>query len=171
MQQRTLAGTTIVECDKCAGLWLDAETFERICADRESQAAVLGGLLGPRAKLKLDTSPRYVPCPRCGELMNRLNFARYSGVIIDICKPHGLWFDRDELRRIVEFILSGGLTRVRDREREALEAARQEIRALHRTRPSAHTSEEDLSALSSDWDKSFLVSCRFMGGLLRQLMR
>ena len=41
--------------------------------------------------------------------MNRVNFARCSGVIVDICKQHGTWFDRDELSRIVEFIHGGGL--------------------------------------------------------------
>ena len=34
--------------------------------------------------------------------MNRVQFANCSHVIVDVCKPHGTWFDRDELRRIVE---------------------------------------------------------------------
>src|SRR3712207_7758487 len=28
---------------------------------------------------------RYRPCPRCARIMNRVNFARRSGVILDIC--------------------------------------------------------------------------------------
>ena len=31
----------LLECETCEGTWLEAATFERICADRESQAAVL----------------------------------------------------------------------------------------------------------------------------------
>ena len=42
---------------------------------------------------------RYIPCPICHELMNRVNFANFSGVIVDVCREHGTWFDRDELRR------------------------------------------------------------------------
>ena len=64
--------------------------------------------------------------------MNRVNFARCSGVVVDVCKAHGTWFDRDELRRIVEFIRAGGLEQARafeldqlERERRALTAERQ----------------------------------------------
>ena len=52
---------------------------------------------------------RYLPCPVCGKLMNRINFANFSSVIVDVCREHGTWFDRDELRRIVEFIRAGGI--------------------------------------------------------------
>ena len=41
--------------------------------------------------------------------MNRVNFARCSGVIVDVCRGHGTWFDRDELSGIVQFIRGGGL--------------------------------------------------------------
>jgi hypothetical protein len=60
--------------------------------------------------------------------MNRVNFARYSGVIMDVCKEHGTFFDRDELRRIVTFIRGGGLDRARDRERERLVEEQQRLR-------------------------------------------
>jgi hypothetical protein len=48
--------------------------------------------------------------------MNRLNFAHTSGVIVDVCTPHGTWFDADELRRVLEFITNGGLEAARVRE-------------------------------------------------------
>jgi Zn-finger nucleic acid-binding protein len=56
--------------------------------------------------------------------MNRVNFANFSGVIVDVCRQHGTWFDRDELRRIVEFIRAGGLDKARAREIQNLEADR-----------------------------------------------
>jgi Zn-finger nucleic acid-binding protein len=59
--------------------------------------------------------------------MNRANFARCSGVIIDLCKQHGIWFDRDELSRIVEFIRSGGLEMSRTKEKMALEEDRRQL--------------------------------------------
>ena len=52
---------------------------------------------------------QYAPCPQCQTLMNRLNFAHTSGIIVDVCTPHGTWFDADELRRVVEFVARGGL--------------------------------------------------------------
>ena len=53
--------------------------------------------------------------------MNRKNFANTSGVIIDTCRAHGVWFDRDELGRIVQFVMRGGLETARRQELERLE--------------------------------------------------
>jgi Zn-finger nucleic acid-binding protein len=124
------------ECEACGGLWVDAAAFEQICADREQQAAVLGA---PLAKLSAASSSagaasvRYVPCPECQQLMNRSNFARCSGVVVDICKGHGTWFDRDELQRIVEFIRAGGLSNSRARELEQLAEERRRLQQQQAT--------------------------------------
>jgi Zn-finger nucleic acid-binding protein len=67
---------------------------------------------------------RYVPCPDCGKLMNRVNFGRRSGIVVDACAQHGTWFDADELRRVVEFVRDGGLERARAQERMQLEEER-----------------------------------------------
>jgi Zn-finger nucleic acid-binding protein len=40
--------------------------------------------------------------------MQRRNFRKKSGVIIDSCPSHGIWLDADELEQIAGFILSGG---------------------------------------------------------------
>jgi Zn-finger nucleic acid-binding protein len=121
----------LFECPQCDGLWVEAAAFERICADREQQSAVLGvashvpsPAAGGEAR---GGAVRYVPCPECGQLMNRLNFARCSGVIVDLCKGHGTWFDREELRGIVEFIRAGGLEASRRKEKEQLAEERQRL--------------------------------------------
>jgi len=125
----TLGATMLFECPQCDGLWVEAAAFERICADREQQSAVLGAAShvpsqAPGAEAR-GGAVRYVPCPECGQLMNRLNFARCSGVIVDLCKGHGTWFDREELRGIVEFIRAGGLEASRRKEKEQLAEERQ----------------------------------------------
>lgn len=76
---------------------------------------------------------RYVPCPVCKKLMNRVNFARCSNVVVDVCKTHGTWFDKDELRRIVEFIQRGGLDQARTRQIEELERQKRELNAAQIT--------------------------------------
>ena len=139
MHSVTLGATTIRECERCLGLWVDVPSFEKICADREQQAAALGAASPAPTKLVQDADPvRYVPCPECKQLMNRINFARCSGVVVDICKGHGTWFDREELSRIVEFIRGGGLDAARAREKAALEEERRSLETLTRTggRPS-----------------------------------
>ena len=77
-------------------------------------------------------SHRYWPCPECRRLMNRQNFARVSGIIVDVCKGHGVWFNQGELRRIIEFIRDGGMSRARQRERDDLEDQRARLRAAER---------------------------------------
>ncbi len=129
MDTVAIGATQLRECPKCEGIWADAESLQKICADREQQAAVLGI---PRS-LPVDANSlenvRYVPCPVCNKLMNRVAFSHCSGVVVDVCKAHGTWFDKDELRRIVEFIRAGGLETARADEIEELERKRRELRA------------------------------------------
>ncbi|MFM9905481.1 MAG: zf-TFIIB domain-containing protein [Pyrinomonadaceae bacterium] len=120
--------TSLCGCEVCDGLWLVISTFENICADREKRSSVLGFLNKRTIKSQQPTKVNYVPCPECGELMNRNNFARTSGVIVDICKQHGIWFDADELPEIIEFIQSGGMEIARQREKNEIERERERLR-------------------------------------------
>ena len=63
-------------------------------------------------------SVRYVACPTCKKIMNRENFGHRSGVIVDVCKGHGVWFERGELHSVLEFVDGGGLERARQKEQE-----------------------------------------------------
>jgi len=122
--------TEMQECPKCEGLWVDTATLQRIQNDREQQAAVLG-TAAPLAYPggMVESEVRYIYCPVCGEFMSRINFAKCSGVIVDVCKPHGTWLDRDELRRMIEFIRCGGLELARSRQIAELEYQRQRLAA------------------------------------------
>jgi Zn-finger nucleic acid-binding protein len=121
------------ECSRCGGLWVDASSFHRICQETEEQTMVLQATSSSSARPS-ETAPaqRYWPCPECRRLMNRQNFARVSGIIVDVCKGHGVWFNQGELRRIVEFIREGGMSRARERERADLEDERARLRAAAR---------------------------------------
>jgi Zn-finger nucleic acid-binding protein len=129
MRQLQLGATAVLECDKCDGVWVDGETFEGLCADREAQAAVLHQYAG---RTVAPGRVKYRPCVRCGKMMNRVNFARISGVIVDVCKGHGTFLDPGELHAIVQFIHGGGLQRARGRQLEELRE--QEQRALEAER-------------------------------------
>lgn len=130
MGSAVLGATTLRECAQCGGLWVDVASFEQICADREQQAAVLGAASPAPSNAVKDNGARvrYVPCPECDQFMNRINFARCSGVIVDVCKGHGTWFDLDELTEIVEFIRAGGLEASRAREKTELAEERRRLR-------------------------------------------
>jgi Zn-finger nucleic acid-binding protein len=128
-----VGGLETQACLACGGLWLDRTVFEQLGASRERQGAVLGALPAPAIPpVVMPGQVNYRPCPACGQRMNRVNYARQSGVVLDICRAHGLWFDRDELRRVLAFIAGGGLDRARERELEDLKEAR---RAAAQARP------------------------------------
>ncbi|MBK6751601.1 MAG: zf-TFIIB domain-containing protein [Acidobacteria bacterium] len=116
------------ECERCDGIWADVETFEHLCSRGEERSAVLGFLGERNRTVEHPATISYVPCPDCKNLMNRSNFAKVSGVIIDICKQHGVWFDMGELPKIIEFIQKGGMDLARQREKMAIEAERDQLR-------------------------------------------
>ena len=62
--------------------------------------------------------------------MNRLNFGRLSGTVVDVCKGHGTFLDRGELHQVVQFILDGGLDRTREVEIGRLKEEQQRLREL-----------------------------------------
>jgi len=146
------------ECETCGGLWLEVAAFEKICASREEQSAVLGGAShAPESHATTNEARiQYVPCPQCGQLMNRINFARCSGVFVDVCKGHGTWFDMQELSTIIQFIRDGGFEVSRQREKMELEHERQQLReeqysAANRELMHSHYSapEERIGGLSA----------------------
>lgn len=123
-----VGGTPLLECSRCDGLWIDNPIFEDICRQREQQAVYMShpSLQDPVSSSRLDPV-RYLKCPTCATLMNRVNFAGCSGVIVDICKPHGTWFDHAELRRIIEFIRNGGMDKARAQEMRKLAQERRSL--------------------------------------------
>jgi len=112
-------------CPQCGGVWLDRGEFRDLTRESdvyESQSAPKGYVRGPTTD-----KVEYIGCVRCDALMNRKNFARVSGVIIDECKSHGVWLDGGELDRIRCFIADGGLERAQDRQ---IDKNRQALREL-----------------------------------------
>jgi Zn-finger nucleic acid-binding protein len=168
MTSITIAAEAMRECERCGGLWLEVAAFEKICSDREQQSAVLG-TASPAPPHQLPSEDpgriRYVPCPQCAQLMNRINFARCSGVIVDICKGHGTWFDRDELSRIVQFIQGGGLEVLRQKEKSEIEFERQQ---LHREQLVAAHQPGSLGLYTSEDERIGGLSAA--GGLLKFLL-
>lgn len=129
MKSVVIGATPLRECSQCDGLWVDVKSFEKICADREQQSVVLGTASPVSTNAMRATSKvHYVPCPECSQLMNRINFARCSGVVVDVCKNHGTWFDRDELSSIIEFIRGGGLNASRAKEKLEIAEERERLR-------------------------------------------
>jgi Zn-finger nucleic acid-binding protein len=137
MARIVIGQLALLECTSCDGVWVDAAEFERICADSEAQGAVLHRWkdLTPGPSIP---RVRYRPCLRCQKMMNRVNFGRMSGIVLDVCRGHGTFLDAGELHAIVTFIREGGLDRARQREKSELEEERRRLINLQAQIDAAH---------------------------------
>jgi len=126
-----IGDTGLMECGKCHAMWVDTATFEHICADRDTQSAVLGQYGSPTLPAAA-AAVRYRRCVACGKMMNRVNFSRVSGTVVDVCKGHGVFLDAGELHQIVVFLQSGGLDRARQQQIADLKEEEDRLRGLQR---------------------------------------
>jgi Zn-finger nucleic acid-binding protein len=121
MRQRALGSASVAECAGCGGLWLAEEHFDRLCEAVDEADLASRGLSSVPPPRPADAGElRYLPCVECGDLMNRRNYASSSGIIIDVCRHHGVWLDHAELQKILAFVREGGLDRARQRQIERL---------------------------------------------------
>jgi len=113
-------------CGRCRGVWLDPTTFQRLCeGEARTEGAPAALARSAPSSARGEERVRYRACPECGDVMSRVNFARVSGVVIDVCRPHGAWFDRGELGAIRAFLRRGGLGRYARRRRAEAEERRE----------------------------------------------
>ena len=69
--------------------------------------------------------------------MHRRNFGRKSGVVVDTCGAHGVWFDAGELDGVLAWLRAGGARRSeREAELERRQLERQKV--LYRPLPEDH---------------------------------
>jgi len=101
------------ECEGCGGRWMDNRTFLALCRARD-RPVVRSARPVPLAEPTRELPVAYLHCPVCHGLMNRVHFARVSGVVVDACREHGTWFGRGELERVMEFIDAGGFNLPQD---------------------------------------------------------
>jgi len=134
MTPRRLEETQFDECDRCGGLWLGPTTMASVRSEAEARARLRAFDLMPGTSASSAPARKpagagsYRKCPVCARHMNRSNYARGAGVVVDVCKEHGSFFDRGELTRIFHFIEEGGLEKMRQREQEEQREAQRAVR-------------------------------------------
>jgi Zn-finger nucleic acid-binding protein len=115
------------ECDACGGFLVPPRMIDRIVTSRDGATGLRLAL--PSRPYVRETAVRYIRCSVCDKTMNRQAFGRISGVVVDVCREHGVWFDPGELGEVLSFIERGGLTRAREREKAELEQAARSLRS------------------------------------------
>jgi Zn-finger nucleic acid-binding protein len=130
---------SVHDCQTCGGQFVEHALLRELLEERLVYRAPLS--LRATRMNPLDQPLHYVRCPSCRELMNRRNFGKTSGIIVDECHRHGIWFDAGELPRILAFVQAGGLA----------ESQRQDL-----TEKSRHEAlRRDLGSLANDGASSF----------------
>lgn len=126
MQSRAITDFAIEECGGCEGVFLDGTALAAIVAEPARGEALLAALpRRPHSVLPKD-GKLYVKCPTCGTIMNRKQFATAAGIVIDVCRDHGTFFDAGELCAIIDYVRGGGLER--SAKKDALRAREDRLR-------------------------------------------
>ena len=114
LQVRAVNNESVIECSSCMGVWLVPEIFDRICDDVQKNPIANVAEKIDAAAERPRQQFRYLDCLVCSDKMVPRNFGGISGVMIDVCRHHGVWMDQGELEAIIEFIRKGGLAKSRD---------------------------------------------------------
>jgi Zn-finger nucleic acid-binding protein len=154
----------IYDCPSCGGQFIPHSVLKELLERYRSCELALPQRLRPHNPLTEKVT--YLPCPQCRELMLRRNFGRISGVIVDVCSVHGIWFDVGEVPRILGFIAQGGI-----RLGEAIQAEEQRARAsLQMGALDAPSSVLAACAEPTSWDDAYEAVRSFVEWA-RQMLR
>ncbi len=114
LQIRALGISDVIECGSCEGIWIRSGAFLSICRS----AALSDQVPLPDWPKREGTEPPaqpsgsfYISCLICNQLMQRRQFhhgGRGTGVILDLCRSHGVWLDHRELEDITTHIRARG---------------------------------------------------------------
>jgi Zn-finger nucleic acid-binding protein len=160
-------------CQGCGGAWVDRRTLEAILAEAHASAGTIDPKAVPRKTMAMAEVVVYRPCPRCGVRMNRRNFGRYSGVVVDECPSCGTYFDAGELEGVVAFVRAGGLTLTEQRQAEEAKRELAHRRQLNTSAPSGvPMSIAGFSKPITQTELELLVGfLRWLGRWIRRLAR
>ena len=114
MEHYEYRGNDLDMCPRCNGLWLDRREFKRLTSEQDVYAEE--SMPEEFIRKPLPEEVEYLKCPLCDSLMVRRNFKKISGVIIDVCRHHGVWLEAGELQQIRCFVANGGLDEYQDKE-------------------------------------------------------
>lgn len=144
LEAQILDGVELDICMDCGGAWYDREELEQRLtqASSESEDSEDGD-----SKPDWQRSDQiYLSCPKCSKPMNRMNFGRGSGIIIDMCGPHGLFLDSGEFEAISAYQGSGDAEIDRK-----LHQRRQDVRDAQQKRDRARERQKEISRRRGRW--------------------
>ena len=109
---------TIDRCGSCGGMWFDVGEVGRVLdltteGLTKEQVDDVQRRLADRLPVAYAADPS-IACVRCGKRMDRRTVAPRSRILVDFCKPHGMWFDQGEFEALSAFVEADGLEILRE---------------------------------------------------------
>lgn len=101
----------IERCQSCFGLFFDPGEIEILLDNTVAEASEVNWQLIDninQERYPTQQKIKYVKCPVCQMLMDRVNFGYRSGVVVDQCRLHGIWLDNGEITHLMEWKKAGG---------------------------------------------------------------
>jgi len=91
----------LLACAGCGGVWMNGATLHRFveALQQRPEAVQAAEAVSDRALFDFEVDEETLGCPKCKAPMEVTRHP--SGVALDVCADHGVWFDRDELPRVV----------------------------------------------------------------------
>lgn len=89
-------------CYSCGGLFLDGGAARRVVEVVDPGAMATAQQVSQSAQRPVQTEG-VAPCPVCARPLDRMPIPA-ANVVVDACAQHGVWFDRDELQRVVQAV-------------------------------------------------------------------
>lgn len=89
-------------CYSCGGLFLDGAASRRVVEAVDPSAMATAQQVSQSAQRPVATDA-VAPCPICARALERMPIPA-ANVTVDVCSEHGVWFDRDELQRVVQAV-------------------------------------------------------------------
>jgi len=162
----------IERCDQCMGLFFDPGELEVLL-----KASVKNVFHINRKKLDQinatmatqDQRVRYVKCPECDKVMNRVNFGSRSGVIVDRCSEHGVWLDGGELRHLFEWMKAGG--EILDQEAREAQIRKKEREQMAMETKEASTQMGSLHIYDNEFTPGDTTLFQVIQGVVRWVMK
>lgn len=97
---------TMFACTGCGGMWLDGAASRTVVAAVDPVAMQAADSVARAAEQAVDVNAQ-AACPQCRNAMERMPI-QAAGVVVDTCREHGVWFDRNELQQVVRAVAGPG---------------------------------------------------------------
>ncbi|MCL5011214.1 MAG: zf-TFIIB domain-containing protein [Patescibacteria group bacterium] len=95
--------TKVDFCDKCLGMWFDADELRAVKDDKDENLKWLDiDLWKDEKQFQLSQSQK--ACPKDGSPMYETQY-NDSGIGVDVCNLcRGIWLDRGEFKKIIDYL-------------------------------------------------------------------